>query len=348
MSRYRRLCPILLLAAVGCAPEGPADFYRETLQARSEFGDSLTFIVDEPSAVRRFPPAMEILKRRTDSIRDSFEAWSKKTEVPGGFNKLMSEQFKPTMIGAERKADMLDSLVAYQDFCKNISYVNARISRELKRLMIVYQASLVQKIESGGRVGGNDFPGLNEAIDKIWKLREAGPPRLFTTGMTKEALDKFLPPNTYDTDLMTRMDPADVFKNDPNVVTPPPPERSAQVANGVERMADRIAKLPNQLAAGSVIADYKVDYPQPLVLKNESGKTLRNVAGILVVRVAGEQTERWNLVNFPEWKAEAMPTTVTLRDNPTQMRLLFEAEVDGGGTIGYDGKLASPTPPKRQ
>ena len=181
MSRYRRLLPLLLLAGLGCAPEGPADFYRETLQARSEFADTLTFIVDEPTAVQHFPPANEILKRRTEGIRDAFETWDKKTEVPGGFDRLSRETYRPTDIGVERKGDMLDSLVAYEDFCKNIIYVNARLSREMKRLQLVYQASLTKKIEAGARISATDVPALNDAIDHIWQLRMTSPPRIFSS-----------------------------------------------------------------------------------------------------------------------------------------------------------------------
>jgi hypothetical protein len=147
---------------------------------------------------------------------------------------------------------------------------------------------------------------------------------------------------------VTRFDPGNIFNTDPNIATTPPPERPANVADAVGRLADRIAKQPNQLTTG-IVAEYQDHGPRQQALKNETGKTLRNVTGILVVRSGADQSERWIPVNFAEWKLDpTMPMAVVAADNPTKMRLMFEAEIEGGGPVGFDQRLPDPPPPKKQ
>ena len=160
-------------------------------------------------------------------------------------------------------------------------------------------------------------------------------------------LEKFAKPKFIDTGFVTSFDPADIFTVDPKISTPPPPERPAQVAGAIDKMADRLAKLPNQIGTG-IVAVYREEKPRQQSLKNETGKTLRNVAGLLIVRSGPDQSERWIPVNFPEWKAEPLVMPVAAADNPTQMRLLFEAELEGGGQAGFDQRLPNPPPPKKQ
>src|SRR5262245_29563030 len=125
MSRNRSVfVSLLILSALGCAPEGPADFYNQTLQARSEFADTLTFIVDEPSAIKFFKPAEGIYKNRYDAISESWIAYDKKTEINNGFAKVTREEFKASDIGPERRQDMANALVAYQKFCEDLAFVN--------------------------------------------------------------------------------------------------------------------------------------------------------------------------------------------------------------------------------
>ena len=352
MSRCRRLFPLLLLAGLGCAPDGPADFYRETLQSRSEFADTLTFIVDEPTAAKRFPPANDILTRRAEATSVGFDVWNKKTEVPGGFIKLMSDNYRPTTISAERKADMAEAVAAYQTFCKNIMYVNARLNRESKRLQTVMQAELAKKAESGARVSASDLPGLSETIKGLANLRRTSPPRIFNGSMTKEALDKFTNPNkdpnpAIDSKFVTTFDPGDYFYSDPEVKiqTPAPPAPPGNVGAAIEKLAEQIAKQPSQVTG--IVANYRDSEPRMQSLKNETGKLLRNVNGLLVVRQNMDQHDRWIPIKIAEWRSsESQEMPISAGDNPTQMRLLFEAQVDGGGDVGFDQRLPNPPPPK--
>jgi hypothetical protein len=346
MSRCRLLFPLLLLAGLGCAPDGPVDFYRETLQARSEFADTLTFIVDEPSAVHHFPPAIEILRRRVEVTFKNFEDWNKKTEVPGGFEKLVSENYRPTSIGAERKADMAEALAAYESFCRNIVYVNARLNRENKRLQTVMQAELAKRAESGQRASASDLPGLSATITSMTELRRTTPPRIFNTSLTKVALDKFAKPGI-DTEFVTKVDPGDFFVMDPNlnIQTAPPPAMPANVAAAIDKIAERIAKQPTQITG--IVAVYRDEKPRMQSLKNETGKALRNVNGWLIVRENGQQTDRWIPVKIDEWRtADTKEMPVSAGDNPRQMRLLFEGLVEGDAEVGLDQRLPDPPPPK--
>ncbi|HEX3316157.1 MAG TPA: hypothetical protein VHR72_14765 [Gemmataceae bacterium] len=347
MARYRRLFPLLLLAGLGCAPDGPADFYRETLQARSEFADTLTFIVDEPTAARYFPQANEILTRRTERIRDAWDSWNRKTEVTRGFDRLPRDNFRQSDIGTERRGDMAVALAAYEDFCKNIIYVNARLSREMKRIQVVYQASLAEKVAAEGRMSTSGFPALTKTIDNIWQLRTRPPPKLFTVTVTEKDLLKIFKPEPVDLALVTSFDPADIFTPNPKVESPPPPETPANLAGAIDKMAERIGKLPSQLTTG-IVATYQSYGPRRQSLKNETGKVLKNVSGVLLVHTGKEQGVRWVPVTIAEWNVEPLiDMPVAAGDNPTKMRLLFEAEIEGGGQVGYDQLLPDPPPSKR-
>ena len=72
----RRVCVGLLLLSpglVGCTPPGPKEFYRSALQARSEFVDSLSRVVDDKSAREKFSKSEKLFKSRMSDIKEGLE-----------------------------------------------------------------------------------------------------------------------------------------------------------------------------------------------------------------------------------------------------------------------------------
>jgi hypothetical protein len=346
MSRYRRLFVVFILfSGLGCNAPGPESFFRESLQARSEFSDTLTFIVDEATAAKFYPPAEKILKRRIDELREAFDAWDTKAGVRSGFDKVAREQFKPADLkGDDLKRDMTTALIAYAKYCDEIAFVNTRLDREAKRLEIVYEASLAQKIESGQAVAGGDLPALKAVLERVWNMRDWPAPRIMGRGMTKEYLAKFtefakLP--QVDTAKVTEFEPGGLIV-DKNAA--PPPTRPASVAGAVDKFAAKLAEIKDRLGP-EILVVYADDSPRQQSLKNETGKALRNVSGFLIAKI--NSTERWIPINIADWQKDPIQTQVMAIDNPTNMRLMFQAELEGKGLVAYDQKLGPIPPPKK-
>lgn len=229
MRRARILCAFLALVALGCSPEGPPEFYRNALQARSEFVDSLTFIVDEPSAKEVFPVSEKRYRARMSEINDKLAQYRQTVRMDQSLRKLNREDFKLTMIEPDVRGAVESGLKAYLFYTRNITYTNVRLGREIQRLQLVQEVSIAKAQETDPNANVGNFPYLSTALQNLTgKENSSDSLRFLQTEMEPKNLAKLG---------MVGLDDADIiemakFKDDvnvklPDLVIPPPPARPA-------------------------------------------------------------------------------------------------------------------------
>ncbi len=242
----RRLSLVLLLvpSLTGCTPDGPKEFYRAALQARSEFVDALSRVVDDQTAKEKFDKAEKLLTERLGEIKAGLD----KNRYEGGFSKLGRSNFTLKMIDEDDRQGMIAGLKAYAEYCKNICYTNVRFSREKKRMKMVMNMVLLEKARSQAQSNqpievnpDRDAPNLNKMFEKLDKMNEINL-RYVREGMAKETL-KNLESGIDDNllSLVLEFKTDDLDAKFPGVEPPQPPALPAYPAWALE--LDRKANL---------------------------------------------------------------------------------------------------------
>jgi hypothetical protein len=231
---------VLTCGAAGCAPDGPREFYRGALAAKSELVDSLSRVVDEASAKQVRDTAFKLHDERLKDIQD--EIIKSRTALEPAFRKLRREPFQLNSIESGDRDAMVDGMKSYALYCKNVVYTNVRLARELDRIAMLVKLELLNKAR--GQILANqpisvnaetDTPNLTSILQVFDRKADGGNRMSFIPfGTTKENITK-LNAGISDEDLklIFDFDLTDLNVPAPNL-TPPPlpsyPEWAAEVA----------------------------------------------------------------------------------------------------------------------
>lgn len=344
MKRYRSATVILVAMLAGCGPEGPPEYYRDLLQARSEIVDSLTFVVDEASA-KDFEQAEKRYKGRMQDLTEKMQAYKVKMSIDANFMKLRREGDVRKRIDEDILAAMIEGVQAYAEFTKNITYTNVRLSRELKRLNLVLEASVAKKIDEQLnenapviQAGQGDFPKLKNVIDSMSSSQGFDQLKFIPPTMSLEDLQKI----EFKVDLKEVL----AFKNDldiklPDLEAPPLPERPAWIDDAYRRLLDRNRNLP--VLGGAAAPPFSVRYTDQINLTNTSGQNLIDVDATLMYEVAGQRsTQRVAEANWPPGQKKDLPLP---SGEATKVRLDGTAKV-GANRVRF--AVGLPNAPKKK
>jgi len=343
MKRYRSATVIVALTLAGCGPEGPHEFYRDALQARSEIVDSMSFVVDEESG-KDFKHVEKRYRGRMMDISEKLTMYKTKMSLDQNFAKLRRDDFTPKRIDEDILAAMIDGVQAYANFTKNITYTNVRLNRELKRLNLVLEASVAKKIEEQLNenaaiisADSNEFPNLKFVIDTM-REPNLGNIGFLAGGVGERELEKL----DFNVNIKEMLD----FKNDLNVKLPdlePPalPERPAWIDDAYRRLLERNRNLP--VLGGAQAAAFSARYTEALLLTNTSGQNLTDVNATLMYEIANQKsTQR---VSEPTWAAKEMKQLALPPAEATKVRLDGTAKV-GGNSVRF--AVGLPNVPKKK
>jgi len=178
----RRFWPALLLAfpgLVGCTPPGPFEFYRSALQARSEFVDSLSRVVDEKTAKDKYKVAEKVFNDRIADVKEGLD----RTKYDSTFQKLSRDNFQIKNLDANDRLGMIDGMKAYANYCRQVGFTNTRLLREIDRLQMVHHMEALTKartqFESNQPIAASaaaalaEFPNLAQMLESLGKLNKA-------------------------------------------------------------------------------------------------------------------------------------------------------------------------------
>lgn len=177
---------VLLPTLVGCSPDGPPEFYRSALQARSEFVDSLSRIVDEESAKEHYKRFEERYDERIKGVTSQFDDYKKITDPL--FNKMKQDNFKEEWIGPGDREMLVGGIRANVRYAKEMVPTQVRLNRELARLRMVAILTILTK--SRGQVAqlpanaklefdiDKETPALYAILDFFRKLSKNDPAML--------------------------------------------------------------------------------------------------------------------------------------------------------------------------
>lgn len=341
MSRFRPAVVVLVALLAGCGPEGPHEFYRDALQARSELVDSLTFVVDEDSS-KDFKHAEKRYKGRMNDLVEKMRMYKQKMSTDSGFQKLRREDFNPKKIDEDIMAAMIEGVRAYAEFTKNINYTNVRLAREIKRLNLVLEASVAKKIETQLEenapvvdASAGDFQNLKFVVDTVNNLQDLGGLK-FMPDMDQKTLERV----EFGVDLKAVLE----FKNDinvkiPDLEAPALPERPAWIDEAYRKLLERNRALP-RLGGGGFNASYT---PEQFVLKNVTGQNLTEVNGTLFYEAAGLKSSQ--KITEPNWPAGQTKQFQLPPADAKNLRLFGTAKVNGAPST-FD-TLLPPAPKKK-
>lgn len=170
MNRAAFAMAFLSAALTGCMANGPREHYRAAVQAKSEYVDSLSLVVDEPSAAEHLRVARKQCQTRYKDIHEAI----KNARLDDQFHKLRRQNFNIKNLDVDYRDRMIEGVKAYAEFCQNIVYTNARQRRELQRLQMVANLELLAKART--QIASNqpvnvsmaaDCPKLDELIKTI-------------------------------------------------------------------------------------------------------------------------------------------------------------------------------------
>jgi len=343
MSRARSGVVVVVALLAGCGPEGPSEFYRDALQARSELVDSLSFVVDENTA-KDFKHPEKRYKGRMQDLVEKFRMYKQKMSTDSGFNKMRRDNFDPKKnLDDDVVVAMIEGVQAYANFSKNINYTNVRLTREIKRLNLVLEASIAKKIDEQLAenapvvdAGAGDFPALKNVIESVANTQELNNLRFIPESMEINVLQKMEYPGV---DLKALLE----FKNAldvkiPDLEAPALPERPAWIDDAYRRLLERNRTLP-PLAGGG----FNAKYTDQLVLSNSSGQNLTEVNASLMYEVAGQRSaQKIAEPNWPSGQAKQFPSPPS---DAKSVRLFGTAKA-GGAAARFD--IALPNPPKKK
>ena len=215
----------LVSGLVGCTPDGPSEYYRGALQAKSELVDSLARVTDERSAAEIVKTAQKMHDLRIKDVTEGLE----KIRLDESFFRLRRENFDVKKLDADFRQRMIDGLRAYAFFCKNVVYTNVRLKRELQRLQMV--ANLEMLAKARGQIAGNQPVNVSKAdcrslAELIKTLEGAGGGRndlrFVPQGVAKADLEKLQSGvDGADLDLVVAFDPQDLNVKVPGLEPPP-------------------------------------------------------------------------------------------------------------------------------
>lgn len=226
-THLRWIVIVLAPGFVGCTPDGPSEFYRSALQAKSEFVDSLARVVDEQSAGEFLKTSGSLLEERTKEVVDALE----KAKLDDAFYKLRRDNFDiKRTIDADHRERMIAGMRAYAAYCKNIVYTNVRMGRELQRIRMVGNLEMLNKAKS--QMAANqpvqvsleaDCPNLHSVIR--WNNKSGNLLRFIPSGTNKAEIDKLQSGiEAADLELILTVDPAVVISVPvPGIELPPLP-----------------------------------------------------------------------------------------------------------------------------
>jgi hypothetical protein len=327
-------------------PDGPREFYRESLQTRSELVDSMTFVVDEQSARELFVPVAKRFDQRTNALRDQFDEYDKKTGMKNQWMKLNRQDSKIESLNKEVIPDMINAIKEYERFCRDLAYVNVRLSREMKRIDLILQASMSKKMDGGGNAKPADFPSLSLVLDK-GRTMQGSVPRIFpafTGGEAERFAEnlKKLGDLGIDTKFVAMFNPQALDAPLAGFEAPPPPAAPDWAANSIKQLVTNAQNAPP--LAGNITLEAS-GAPRKLAIKNTTGGPLSNVNGRIFYKVGARKDPVSYIFEAGSWaKDDARTTEIQIDQGVVEIRLVFTAD-QGGKTVGFDKLLGDPPPP---
>lgn len=228
---------VLAPGLVGCSPDGPPEFYRGALQAKSEFVDSLGRVSDEKTAGEAKLVA-KIYTARIKEISDQLE----KARADESFNRLRRDNFDIKKIDADIRDRMIVGMREYANYCRNIVFTNARLRREVQRLQMVANLEMLAKARNQIAANQPVSVSMGDCPNLALLLKSAEP--------TQSNLLRFIPFNIGRVELdklQSGLDPADLdlvigfdpqnFRAQLNVLETPPLPRYPDWAIDVDNRA---------------------------------------------------------------------------------------------------------------
>lgn len=189
---------VLLVAAPGCLPDGPHEFYRTALQAKTEYIDSMSRIVDEPSAKHFDETANKIYTQRIEGIRDGMNSY----KMDGTFTKMQNPNFNVNQLKPDIKAQMEMILGEFMLYALQTKPNQLRMAREharLGRLSALHHAHRLKETQEGRSPDPYQCPSLDKIsapltekdlkVDAFGLLPDNIAQKLITFGNWEEGAD---------------------------------------------------------------------------------------------------------------------------------------------------------------
>lgn len=206
MNRQAWIPLAIVVFASGCSGDGPVEFYRAQHQARSEFVDALSKIVDEHSALTVYRPYEELYEERVKRVKEAFNIYKRTSDAL--FKKVRHDRFDVKNLEGDDRDIMVGGIKANVQFNIAIRPTEARFKREEKRLQLLAELTMLQKahaaiaanqpFEGGIEVHAPNLSNVLKGLGNHTLKSSTGPLAFAPPGLTKEQLLKIMSAEEYD------------------------------------------------------------------------------------------------------------------------------------------------------